>query len=242
MMPQMFDPGQKDPPRASKTSTAIEALTGIAQVAIAVAAWLQLQTSRASWILGLGVAWLVLAFRRPIAGWIKQQRRRAHDDAIARRAVPELRLLIRRFGEFVDEGNRSDTLRAIIQNGLQNDQANLQRLLVPGGHWLRSLVLELLDRLRDTPVGLNYLVRAGAEFYTIVSAYGDQCLLPIFERLQPGDRQLMIGACGRQLEAFRQRYMGFRDDYEKYVRAVLSNLHATPPLHPILPRTEPLSG
>ncbi len=181
-----------------------------------------------------------MALYEPVHRTVLRRRRRRHDDAIARRAVPELERLVRRFREIVDE-DRNDTLHAVLLGGLQNNQAALVRLKIPSGHWFRSFIDELLTRLWDKPAGLNYLLRAAGEFHTIVHAYGNQCLSPIFEQLPPEDRQLLAGACGRSLEAFRQRYMNFRTDYEKYVTAVLSELHATPPLHPELPNTQPLA-
>ena len=168
-----------------------------------------------------------------------RRRRRRHDDAIARRAVPELERLVGRFRRIVDE-DHNDTLHAILQGGLHSNVAAFQRLKVPSGHWFRSFTDELLDRLRDKPTGLNYLLRAAGEFHTLVHAYGNQCLSPIFEQLPPEARQLLVTTCGRPLEAFRQRYMSFRTDYEQYVTTVLSEMHSTPPLHPELPSTQPL--
>jgi hypothetical protein len=240
LKPETMLPLQRIPPvPPSPKSQALEYVKALGPIAVAVVAAFQ-QHGAPFWALfGFAVLGFGVALYEPLRRAVLRRRRRRHDDAGARRAVPELERLVRRFREIVD-GDRNDTLHTIIMSGLQNNQAALVRLMIPSGHWFRSFVDELLIRLRDKPTGLNYLLRAAGEFHTIVHAYGNQCLSPIFEQLPVEDRQLLVSACGRPLEAFRQRYMNFRTDYEKYVNAVLSDLHSTPPLHGELPRTQPL--
>jgi len=233
-------PSQRIPPiPPSPKSQALEYVKALGPIAVAVIAAFQ-QHGAPFWALfGFAVLTFGVALYGPARQGFLRRKRRLRDDAVARRAVPEFERLVQRFREIVD-GDRNDTLYAILVDGLQSNQAALVRVRIPTGHWFRSLIDELLSRLRDKPTGLNYLLRAAGEFHTIAHAYGNQCLSPIFDQLPSEDRQLLVTACGRSLEAFRQRYMSFRTDYEKYVTTVLSELHSTPPLHPELPSTKPL--
>lgn len=219
----------------------LDYLKALGPLALAVVAALQQRGVQFWALFALALVAFAIALAGPARHAAARRQRQRHDDLVARAAVPELRLLVRRFQELVD-GSRNDTLEAIVRGGLQTHVAVLERIKMPSDHWLSAFAGQLHDRLRDQPTGLGYLMRATQEFHAIVHAYGDQCLQPIFKSLPPADRQVLLEACGRQLEAFRQRYMSFRDDYEKYVKSVLSQLHATPPLYPDLPRTQPLSG
>src|SRR5258706_217923 len=148
-------PLQRIPPvQPSSKSQALEYVKALGPIAVAVIAAFQ-QHGAPFWALfGFAVVTFGVALYGPVRQSVLRRRRGRHDDAIARRAVPELERLVRRFREIVD-GDRNDTLYAILVNGLQSNQAALVRLRIPSGHWFRSFIDELLNRLRDKPTGLN---------------------------------------------------------------------------------------
>lgn len=228
------------PPRPHKPSP-LDYLKALGPIGLGVLAAFQANGAYRWALLGFAFLALLVAFAAPAWQGYQRWKRRRRDDAVARRAVPELRRLVRRFIDLVDP-DHNDTLTAIVQNGLQGDLPFLRRLGLPASHWHKSVLHELLDRLRDEPTGLAYLMRAVSEFYTTANAYSTQYVVAFFESLEIEDRQRLMAACGPSMESFRERYIAFRDDYEKYVRTVLSELHTIPPLSAVLPRPKPQLG
>jgi hypothetical protein len=159
----------------------------------------------------------VVAFWEPVSNALRVSRRRSHHNRVARKAISEFSRLVR----------NSRTL--LTKAGVQ----------IPFGV---SSTVHFSPTRR--PQDLHHLLRSASEFHTIVNAYDDTTLRPIFSDLRAEERQLVILACGSKVEAFRQRYMTLRNDYERFVRVLTGELRTlpSPQLYGGFPRADPLSG
>jgi hypothetical protein len=223
------------------TASALDYIKALGPIALGVLAALQQRGPQFWALFALAVVAFGVAFASPVRNLWRKRLHRTRDRRTARAATPELRRLVRRFAEFVDE-SRTDTVRAVIYDGLRNNYTAFERLQIRPAHWFSALVRELQVRDAQDSLDLERLARAVGEFHTLIVAYCDQCVQPIFEQLPREDRQLLVGACGPALESFRERYVAFRDDYEQYVQRLAHGLHAPPLLPANLPRPKPLAS
>jgi len=218
--------GGNDPPKPRATqSTAIQALAGLAQVVVAVVAYLQLNTPRAWWILALGAALLTLTFGGPLVRWIGAFWRRRHDARAARRALPELRSLVRSFGNLVDT-NASDILQAGLQKAFRNNHGMIGRVHVPSAHLFNEMLHNLTVRLDADPTDVAHLLRALAEFYTVVSSHSTQCIQPVFHSMPKEARELLTPDARSVLNSYRERYVAFHAEFASFTEDLGATLRA----------------
>lgn len=209
----------------------IQALAGLAQVVVAVVAYLQLNTPRAWWILALGAALLALTFGGPLVRWVGDWWRRKQDDRTARRAMPELRSLIRAFQKLV-EPNDNVTLQAGLQEAFKNYANVLELLHVPSVHLFSEMLHNLTVRLDEEPTDAGQVLRALAELHTVVSAHSAQCIQPVFRSMPKDARDLLTPTARATLNSCRERYLAFHVGFAKFTEdlgAALrgSKLHAS---------------
>lgn len=226
MRAQFGLPPHADPPRRPAVW---DVLTGLVPVALAIVALFQGEDERFWGLLALAALGISISLYRPALEATKRWLANRHDERLARRALQGLEDFVARFGELVGP-DRNDTLQATLQSAFQS-VALPQQLRIPSVHWFNTLVGELRERLRNDPSDLAHFVRAHGEFYTIVSAYSNQCIEPIYQSMPQDVRQILTPASRSALEAFRERYVGFRDGFVKYSNDTAGAMRA-PRFHP----------
>lgn len=217
--------GAQPPKQQGPQFSVVQALAGLAQVIIAIAAYLQLNTPRAWWILGLGGALLGVTFGRPVVRWVRQRWRRRHDDRVARRGVLELRSLVRTFGKLVSPST-SDTLQAQLQEAFKNHHEMLQRLCVPSVHVFDEMLHNVNVRLDEEPTDTDHMLRALAELYTVVSAHSAACIQPVFRSMPKDARDLLSPEERGTLNSYRERYVAFHAAFTKFIEDLDPSLRA----------------
>ncbi len=231
-------PSQPEPPHRS---TAWEALTSLATVALALAALVQGQQARFWGLLALAALAIVVRFSSPVLAAVRKWLATRHDERVARSALSGLQDLVARFGELVNQ-SRNDTLQQALQTVFQAQPATITRLHIPSVHWFGSIASELLARMQIDPPDLTHFVRAHAEFWTLVSAYSDQCLQPVYQSMLQDFRQALTPAGRSALEAFRERYVNFSDAFMKFSKDTAAQLKVQR-FHPVhLYRPEPITA
>lgn len=220
--------GGPEPPKPRATPSAvIQALAGLAQVAVAVVALMQPNRPGAWWIFGLvGVALLAAAFGGPLLASLGAWWRRRHDERTARRAMPELRSLVRAFQKLV-EPNSTATLQAGLQEAFRNHANVLPLLHVPSVHLFAEMLSNLAVRLDEEPADAEHLLRALAELYTIVSAHSEQCIRPVFRDMPKDARDLLTQAARATLNSCRERYLEFHSAFARFTEDLSASLRAS---------------
>lgn len=216
--------GEPKPP--APRSTAVDVLTGLAQVVIAVIAYLQLQTPRAWWILALGAVWLGVAFRHPLWVWVIESRHRKGDERTARRAMPQLRSLTRAFAKLVSPP-ANDTLQAVLQEAFRNHHGILDALHVPSGHLFDEMTSNLSARIDGEPADAAHLLRALAELHTIVRAHSTQCIEPVFRHMPKEAQDALTPGARAALNSVRERYLEFLGGFTRFTEDLGASLQAS---------------
>jgi hypothetical protein len=226
--------GGTEPPKPRmRTGEVIQAAAGLANVVIAVVAYLQLNTPRAWWILALGVGLLALAFGGPLVRWLGGWWRRKQDDRTARRVLPELRSLTRSMAKLVDPG-ASNTLQAGLQEAFKiYDPAigttgqMLERLHVPSVHLFDEMLAHVGARLDVEPSDMGHVLRTLAEFYTVISAHSTQCIQPVFRSMPKDARDVLTPEARGVLNSYRERYVAFHAAFIKFTEDLGASLRAS---------------
>lgn len=219
-------PGAEPPKPHDSHSTVFQGVAALAQVIIAVVAYVQLKTSRAWWILALGAALLVFTFGGRLGRIVRDRWRQRHDDRLARRVEGEFRSVARTFGKLVSP-NDSTTLQAGLGEAFRNYHGVLERLHVPSEHLFDEMLHNLVVRLDEEPSDAAHLLRALAEFYTVVSAHSTQVIQPVF-RTMPKDLREMLSPDARGgLNSFRERYIEFLAAFTKFTEDLEASLQGS---------------
>ncbi|MGD0325771.1 MAG: hypothetical protein ABSD45_18745 [Terriglobia bacterium] len=201
----------------------------------------QKQTALAWGLLGFAFLSLLAAFYPQIASFVKEQARSRRDERIAKRAFPELRKLIYRFGEFV--GSNSDTLHYIFQSEVcgNNPYMVTTRLGLPSLDIFQGFWATVRDQAASEKPNLASFRGTASAFNMLVALYNNHCMYVVFERLPqelwaqvsglpkqveeqvdwermgrrpPGQ---LADSARRSLEACRERFNAFLDAYENFL-------------------------
>lgn len=237
-------PGEPEKP---PKPTAFDYLTKLILPVLALVALIltrsEKQTALTWGLLGFAFLSLLAGFYPQLASWVKKQARSDRDERIAKRAFPELKKLIYRFGEFV--GSRSDTLHSIVQSEVcGNNQDMATRLGLPNiqifqGFWTTVSARAAVERptlatFKGTVTALNMLV----------ALYNNHCMYVVFDRFPQELRWQVSGLpkhveeqvdwermgqkppgqlaepARRSLEGCRERFNAFLDAYENFLRSL----------------------
>jgi hypothetical protein len=210
-----FPPGQEKQ-AGDRRPTALEVVASLAPVVLAIFAQLQGQQERFWGLMALAFLSVSLVVYRPVSAWLRRQSHKRHNERMARREFPRLKQFAVRFAELIDP-NRDDTLSSLWRGGGANFN-------IPSSHWFGSLVSHLSTRLDTDQGDFTHLTLALDEFHTLLSAYADQCLSPIFQNLTPDAKATLSPELRSGLESFRERYVKFRDDYEEYTKEIVRSV------------------
>lgn len=187
-----------------------------------------LQREQAKLFVAFAVVSLGLGFGPAVAERVQKRRRRARDRKELQERWPRFKTLVGQFGAFVDPDR--DTLHRLVRENFGDDAP--QKLQFPPTHLLRNYwhqVMARLDHTRPTP---DALVNVVNDFANVVNDYELCCVRPLFEDTLPPDLKPIVTAkAGRNLEPFRERFVAFRLEYEKFEKelaGVLRTVHLLP--------------
>lgn len=168
------------------------------------------------------------------------------DERDARRAFPAVRKFVDRFGEFVSTSS-GVTLHAIAQTDIRaQDPGPLMKLGMLSLDIFQSVWSTVNERLKTEKATAEKLRLSLSEFAIPISLYNNHCMRPVFERLPQEVRSQATGLpkhvedqvdwerigrsppdqisedVKRSLQAFRDRFNAFLDDYEDFCEGGLS--------------------
>lgn len=233
----LFGGGQPSSPTPQRPSI-WDVLTSLGTLGLAIAALSQSQQYRFWGLLGLAAFALVIRFYQPMAALMSRRRAKYHDNGVAQDALHGLLDMVTRFGELVDNSKGGETLHRALQNA-PPDQRLLDRLIgSSSGHWLASMTAELAARVHGDSRDITHFARAHTEFVTLINAYADQCLYPVYQSMPPDLRAQLTPYTRQAIEGFRERYVGFTDAFTKFSKDTASNL-SEPRFHPAVPYRPP---
>lgn len=196
------------------------------------------------------VLWFVLAFALLIlvigifpvlSARIRKWTDRAKDRRAARKAFPEFRKFVRRFGEFVNTSS-NNTLHSIIEH--EASKAPGQTVATPEipniGLW-NAFWYHLAQRVQRQRTSISEFHFALSEFYSLVGLYDTGCVVRIFNDSRPEFRDwLASGTAKGSLNEFQQRFLNFLLDYEKFVTELAESRRVFKDLPRNFPHPNPL--
>jgi len=142
------------------------------------------------------------------------------DRRTARQYFPVLRKLVRRFGDFVNNG-KADTLHYIADNYLCEGHgqriASLGMPNVAAWSGRSELFSRRLDRQKPSLAELQYAV---LEFHDLVGTYVNLCATVVFGRLPQDLSAAMKPRAKTELAAFQQRFERFLSDSEQLLKEI----------------------
>jgi hypothetical protein len=169
-------------------------------------------------LLGLFVLSLVAGFYRYAAFWAKTRMDRARDERTASRAFPELRKFVEQFGEFVSR-QRCDTVHYVAQSEVcGGDQNKFNKLGMPNMNLFDGFWHYLRERAANQKRTSVNFKATNSELSTLVSLYNNYCMRPVFELLPQELRSQLPDSSKSSLEACRERFVAFLNDYSKYLK------------------------
>jgi len=134
----------------------------------------------------------------------------------ARAAVPRMKRLLERLGEFVAP-SRGDTLHSILRDTVGPPTGIPVERMGPASI---NIFYALWEHLTTSPVDsrhpLEYFGERSAALDILVEGFNDLCVLATFERLPEEYKRHCSPARRRDLELFRERWVRFLDDYDEY--------------------------
>ena len=218
--------------------TTFEILTKLILPALGLVALIIAQLQQQRTLLWALLAFVLLSLATAfLPSKIRHRVRERRDERVARRAFPEFKRFLRQFGEFVDYG-RSDCLHEIAFRELcQNRSDVFDRLRIVPVHLFNGFWWYL--RARNERETRN-LLDSIQEFNHLVISYCTSCTQPIFDRFPEDLRPLLTPQVRASLESFRERFVGFLDDYSEYLKN-LDDSFSTPRIRSYyFPRPKPL--
>ena len=236
------DPPEEQQPRKPTTFDVLTKLIVplLTLVAVVIA---QLQRQRLFFWVLLGVLLLSLAlgFYPSLKALVRERIQDWQDGRAAKRAFPEFKRFLRRFGEFADlPHSRTDTLHAILLETCYRNSTDFEKFRVAAAELFHDPSKQLIGRIERRPANLANLQDGMEELGLLVGLYGRYCLDPIFERLPQELRPLVTDRTKSSLESFRERFVRFLDDYDEYLTR-LDESFTRPRVEPhYFPRPKPL--
>ncbi|MBZ5544300.1 MAG: hypothetical protein LAO07_11570 [Acidobacteriia bacterium] len=185
---------------------------------VSIVALVQDQRLLAWALVGLFVLSLVVGFYPVAASWAGACMQRRGDEIIARREFPELRKLVEQFGEFIDRG-RGDNLHYVVQSDVYGGYSDrFNTLGLPNINLFQSLWCNLTERAANQKPTPTDLKTTSSELSTLVSLYNNYCMNQVFEQLPQELRTQLSDRSKSNLEACRERFVAFLNDYSKYLK------------------------
>ncbi len=180
----------------------------------------------------------VVGLWKPATSAITRRWHRWRDERVARRSVPRLRRLVRRFGELVSSG-QVNTLEYILQQQIgTRDATAVAKLHLPPERLVDGWYYYLNLRLTVAPPTLATLREAVGEFITLLTDYLIYHVQPVFEHMPPEIRAALSPAARGELQRFRERVARLCDDCEAFLRETEESLTTVglPPRHFAVPK------
>jgi hypothetical protein len=187
-------------------------------VVLVLIANVQEQRARFWVLVGFALFSFVVSFYPLAASWARTRIQRRRDERIARRAFPELRRFVEQFGEFVST-QRGDTIHYVAQSEVCGGNSDrFKKLAMPNINLFHSFWANLSERAADQkPTSTNFKA-TNSELSSLVSSYNNYCICPVFEMLPQEFRSQLSDRSKSSLEACRERFVGFLNDYSKYLK------------------------
>ena len=192
------------------------------------------------------LAVLVVSLALSICPWLASRLRDyiadRRDQKLARRAFREFRRFVRRFDEFAAAPHsRTDTLHAIVLAEMcGGNSSNLEKFRLAPGELFQAFSVQLRGRVEQQEGNLANLHDGVGELNLLIRSYSDYCVQPIFERFPQDLRPLLTDRAKSSLESFRERFLAFLNEYDKYLEG-LDESFSKPCIGPhYLPRPKPL--
>ncbi len=222
----LFTPGGAAAPEPPpKATTVLDLVTRVAlPVTLAIIGSLQTQRDRFWALLGLAAVAFLAGLWKPATSAITRRRHRRHDEGVARRAIPHLGRLVRRFGELVSSG-QVNTLEYILQQQIgTRDATAVAKLRLPPERLVDGWYYYLSVRLSAAPPTLATLQQAISEFITLLTDYLIYHVQPVFEQMPPEIRAALSPTARSELQRFRERVARLCDDCEAFLRETEESL------------------
>lgn len=191
------------------------------------------------WYLGAAVFVLVALLvggARPAVEAVRRWLARARDTRRTNRSYSDLRRFVARLGEFVDL-NRSERLEEIVNRRLiERVPAAQGRTLMAPQRIFHTMWYLLDQRTATTPKDITAALTYWDELYAVFNEFEREHVTPVFQNLPQDLRQALDESARRDLNAFRERFVRFCDDYQEYVTRFLTSLESVQPRVPHVER------
>jgi hypothetical protein len=234
-------PEQQSETMNSDKHSPIDFLTSaLLPIALAVLATMQTDVARFWGFLGLAVVAVSLRFYKTLVGTAREALRRRKERRFVDNSQPHLCHLVARFGEFVDSRN-SNTIQEIVRREVcENNTSKVEQLGIARDQIFHDTWYFLNRRVQTNEGSVLSFLISFEEFLSLVNNYVRHCLEPVFERMPASTRSELRPESRVELEAFRERFVSFRDRVEDFSREVSQSL-SDAPNKPYIARPKPLS-
>lgn len=208
---------QPEPPKPS----GFDYLTKLIVPVLALVALILTRSPRQSaltWaLLAVAVIFLLAGFYSQFFGWVRRRLKTLSDKRTARRAFPELRNYIERFGSFVSR-QKADTLHYIVQSEVCGNRSDiLSQFNLPSADIFQSWWADLYTRAAgDKPSPASFKGTA-TQFGTLVALFNNHCMDAVFHRLPQDLKGKLADSSKSSLNLSQQRFNSFLEQYESFV-------------------------
>ena len=212
--------GREDQPKLSAFEVLTKLILPALSLLASTVALLRAQRVLAWALMALFLVSLAMSFYPSIASKIKRVRNRRGDDRRATEALPTFLKLLRRFEYFVGYPTpNNDTLHEILLNDLCNrNQSPFELLHLLPIHIFTDLCYGIEHRMDREVATLEDLSEVIGEVDLMVSWFCRYCAEPVFSTFPQELRSLLTDRARSSLEAFRERFVNFIDDYSEFLK------------------------
>ncbi len=185
---------------------------------------------------------LASSFYSAIAAKLRAAINGRRNDELARKAVPDFRKLLRRFEYFVGYPTQNnDMLYEIARNELcLGNTASLDQLHLLPADMFRDLCYGLEHRMARRAKTLEEFLGLVSDMNFMVRYFCRYCAEPIFGRFPQELRNLLTERSRSSLEAFRERFVDFIDDYSEFLKTFDESFSMPVVVGGYFPRPKPL--
>ncbi len=191
--------------------------------------------------MALAVLSFIIGIYHPTKVSIEKWIARRRDGRRARDAYPAFRRFVTRFGEFIDTDAQHD-LGKLVQTELRRDritsrdELGMTRERVFQGFWHH-----LDKRVRRQNPQFEEFLDSVSEFNHLLSRYLLDTVDPAFDEMPRDVRSSLPADAKRELEAFRERLVGFVDEYQEFSNILRDSLETCSFNDAYLSRPKPLT-
>lgn len=216
------------------------AIQTAAEVVMALAAvfalFTQSRDSRLAWAL-VSVIVLVFAlmYGSRVLGFLRIRMFQARRDKMARAQHPELLRFVKQFSQFSNSGDSSN-LRYIVFSALGNSPEKCAEVMPPD--YMHDLCQFLVQDFETCSKNVREFLLAVQKIYGYIASYNKEYVIGPFRKMRTEQWQPPAGSMGlvpdtvkwieslppmyrenteRQIEDFRERWVGFLDDVKKWI-------------------------